>query len=301
MTREKRDIARGGAMALAAYAIWGLFPIYWKWLQDVSALQLVAHRILWTSLILGMVIAWAGQWRMFAASVRSPGIIRVYLAAAVLMGINWWVFVLAVNSGNVTQTGLGYFISPLVNIVMGVVLFNERLRPWQWVSAGLAGAGVLYLTLAQGKLPWMALALAFSFGTYGLVKKVAALGAVHGLMLETAILLPAAVPYLAYCEMSGQGAFLHAGPMPTLLMAASGLVSMAPLLLFAHAAQRIPLTHLGLLQYVTPGMQLLLGVMLYHEPFGGHSLIGFGLVWIALLLFIGEGVVSARNPGDSRQ
>jgi chloramphenicol-sensitive protein RarD len=170
------------------------------------------------------------------------------------------------------------------------------LRFWQWFSVGLAAVGVLYLTMAQGSLPWMALALAFSFGAYGLVKKVATLGALHGLMLETLILLPAALLYLVYCDVTSQGAFLHAGATSTMLMVASGLVSMSPLLLFAFAAQRIPLSRLGLLQYITPTMQLLLGVVVYHEPFTTSSLIGFGLVWVALGIFGVEGLFSRSGP-----
>lgn len=287
-------------MAVAAYAIWGLFPIYWKWLQSVSALQLVSHRIVWTCVTLGAVILLSGQWRVFVTAAKSPGVLRPYLLAAVLISINWLVFVLAVSAGQVSQTGLGYFISPLVSVAMGVVLLKERLRAWQWISLGLATAGVVYLTLTYGALPWMALALAFSFGAYGLVKKVAKLGAVHGLMLETAILFPVALPYLIYCEVVGQGAFVHAGEGLTVLMMASGVVSMLPLLLFAFAAQRIPLARLGVLQYITPTMQLLLGVLLYREPFGHHSLVGFGIVWTALLIFGMEGILAQPAQKDTQ-
>ncbi|OIQ74529.1 EamA-like transporter family protein [mine drainage metagenome] len=226
---------------------------------------------------------------------------RIYLAAAVLMGVNWLVFLLAVDSGQITQTSLGYFMSPLVNVFMGVVLLHERLRAWQWFSVGLATTGVLYLTVSHGSLPWMALALAFSFGTYGLVKKVAALGALPGLMLETTILLPGALAYLVYCDLIGRGAFARGDAVSSWLMIGTGLVSMTPLLLFAFAAQRIPLARLGFLQYLTPTMQLLLGTLLYREPFGHHSLIGFGMVWVALLGFGVEGFVArpARQKDGS--
>jgi|SRR5450830_160951 len=283
--KHKEEQIYGTWVAVSAYAIWGLFPIYWKWLQDISALQLVSHRIVWTCVSLFCVISLSGQWKKFMASYYAPGVVRIYLVAAMLMSINWLVFTLAVNSGHVTQTGLGYYISPLVNVIMGVLLFHERLRFWQGISVGLAAAGVVYLTLAQGSLPWMALALAFSFGTYGLVKKIAPLGALHGLMLETCILLPAALLYLVYCQLSGQGAFIRAGTTSTLLIVASGFVSMSPLLLFSFAAQRLPLSRLGILQYITPTLQLLLGTLVYHEPFNRSSLIGFGAVWAALLIF----------------
>jgi RarD protein len=198
--KYKRGQIDGVWVAVSAYVIWGLFPIYWKWLQGISALQLVSHRIVWTFVSLFCVISISGQWKKFFATCNAPGVVWVYLVAAILMGINWLVFTLAVNSGHVTQTGLGYYISPLVNVIMGVLLLHERLRFWQGISVGLATIGVIYLTLAQDSISWMALTLAFSFGSYGLVKKVAPLSAVHGLMLETSILLPAALIYLGYCH-----------------------------------------------------------------------------------------------------
>lgn len=282
-------------VAISAYAIWGLFPIYWKLLKDISAIQLVCHRIIWTCVALFLVIALSRQWQSFVAALRLPGVLRIYSAAALLMCLNWFVFTLAVNTGHVTQTGLGYYISPLVNVTMGVVLLHERLRAWQWVSVLLAASGVVYLTMAYGAVPWMALALAFSFGTYGLIKKVAILPPLQGLMLETVILLPAALAYLFYCHLTGQGAFIDVGPALSTLLVLSGLVSMSPLLLFAFAAQRIPLSRLGFLQYITPTMQLLLGIWLYHEPFTRSSLVGFGAVWAALLIFAIDGLI-ARYP-----
>lgn len=293
---HKENQIYGTWVAISAYVTWGLFPIYWKWLQDVSALQLVSHRIVWTCVTLFFVILLTGQWKKFIASYNAPGVLRVYLVAALLMSINWLVFTLAVNSGHVTQTGLGYYISPLVNVLMGVLLLHERLRFWQGISVGLAAVGVIYLMLAQGSVPWMALALAFSFGTYGLVKKIAPLGALHGLMLETCILLPMALVYLFYCHLTGQGVFVSAGAAPTLLIIASGFVSMSPLLLFSFAAQKLPLSRLGILQYITPTLQLLLGTLVYHEPFNSSSLIGFGVVWLALLIF---GVDSFRTRVES--
>ena len=296
--KHKESQIYGAWVAVSAYTIWGLFPIYWKWLQDIPALQLVSHRIVWTCVTLFCVISISGQWKKFITTYNAPGVVRVYLVAAMLMSINWLVFTLAVNSGHVTQTGLGYYISPLVNVLMGVLLLRERLRFWQGISVGLAAAGVAYLTLAQDSAPWMALALAFSFGTYGLVKKISPLGALHGLMLETCILLPAALLYLVYCHLSGQGGFIKHGATSTFLMVASGLVSMSPLLLFSFAAQRLPLSRLGILQYITPTLQLLLGILVYHEPFNGSSLIGFGAVWAALLIF---GVDSFRARSSPQQ
>lgn len=287
-------------LAIAAYVIWGLFPIYWKMLQSISALQLVCHRIVWTCVALAVVIGLSGQWKSFTKALRVPGVLRIYIAAAVLMCTNWFVFTLAVNTGHVTQTGLGYYISPLVNVTMGVVFMHERLRTLQWISVLLAAMGVFYLSLAYGAVPWMALALAFSFGMYGLVKKVATLNAIQGLLLETTILLPPALAYLLYCQLTGQGTLINHSAALSMLLLLSGLVSMSPLLLFAFAAQRIPLSRLGILQYITPTMQLLLGIWLYHEPFNQSSLIGYGVVWAALLIFAVDGLIgrscAIRNP-----
>lgn len=292
--KNRTDLARGTEYAIAAYAIWGLFPIYWKWLEQVPALQLVSHRIVWTCVMLCGYIALSGQWKNFSAAIRAPGVVRVYLLAALLMSINWLVFLLAVNTGHVTETSLGYFISPLVNVLVGVIVLRERLRAWQWAALATAAAGVLYLTLTRGSLTWMALALAFSFGSYGLVKKVAALGSLQGLALETLLVLPPALLYLMLCDYTGQGAFLHSGATSTLLIIGSGLLSMTPLLLFASAARRIPLTRLGVLQYITPTLQFLLGTLVYAEPFSFSSLVGFGIVWLALLMFGIEGYLTRR-------
>jgi chloramphenicol-sensitive protein RarD len=283
-------------LAIAAYVIWGLFPIYWKMLQEISALQLVCHRIVWTCVALVVVIVLSGQWKSFTETLRVPGVLRIYIAAAVLMCVNWFVFTLAVNSGHVTQTGLGYYISPLVNVTMGVVLLGERLRAMQWTSVALAASGVVYLTVSYGAVPWMALALAFSFGMYGLIKKIAPLNAIQGLMLETAILLPPALIYLLYCQLTGQGTLINHSAALSMLLVSSGLVSMSPLLLFAFAARRIPLSRLGILQYITPTMQLLLGIWLYHEPFSHRSLIGYSVVWAALLIFAVDGLIGRSSP-----
>jgi len=280
--------------AIGAYVIWGLFPIYWKWLHHVPALQLISHRILWSCLMLCGVILFARQWITFRAATRTPRVVGVYLGAALLIGINWLVFVWAVNADFVIEASLGYFIVPLVNVLMGVIFFRERLRPWQWVSVGLATVGVLYLAIAYGSLPWIALALAFSFGVYGLIKKTAPLGSLYGLTLETAILLPPALLYLLYSDSIGRGAFLHTGAVSDVLLVGAGLVTTAPLLMFASAARRIPLSHMGFLQYIAPTLQFLLGALVYKEPFTYTQLIGFGIVWVALIIFGVEGFLAHR-------
>jgi len=198
---------KGVWYAAGAYATWGLLPVYLKWLQHVPALQLIGHRIVWSCLILYAAILLSRQWKAFQTAVLTPRVIMIYVAAATLIGVNWLVYVWAVNSGFIIETSLGYFINPLVSVSLGVVLLHERLRPWQWVAVGCAAGGVLYLTLTYGHLPWIALTLAFTFGTYGLVKKIGPLGSLYGLMLETGILLMPALFYLLYTENVGQGAF----------------------------------------------------------------------------------------------
>lgn len=285
---------KGPWYAVAAYAMWGFMPVYLKWLQHVPALELTGHRILWSCLMLWVAILLSHQWAAFRSAVRVPRVLKVYLAAAMLIGITWLVYVWAVNAGFIIETSLGYFINPLVSVFLGVVLLGERQRPWQWVAIGFAAAGVLYLTLAYGHLPWISLTLALSFSTYGLVKKIGPLGSLDGLMLETGMLLVPALLYLLYLDGIGQGAFLHSGAVSDLLLIGTGLVTAVPLLMFASAAPLIPLSLLGVLQYIAPTIQFLLGVLVYKEPFTHSQFIGFGGVWIGLIIFGAEGFFAHR-------
>jgi chloramphenicol-sensitive protein RarD len=281
--------------AVGAYATWGLFPVYWKWLHPVPALQLLNHRIIWSFLTLFIVVLFLRKRKMFQPVALTPRLLGASFMAAVLISINWLTYVWAVNAGFIIETSLGYFINPLLSVLMGVLFFRERLRPWQWVPLGLAATGVLYLTFAYGSPPWIALTLAFSFAIYGIVKKTAALGSFYGLTLETGILLLPATLYLLHAEISGQGAFLHAGTPMDILLVGSGLVTTIPLLMFASAARRIPLSLLGILQYIAPTLQFLLGVLVYREPFTHAQLIGYGLVWMALILFGMESWIAYRR------
>jgi len=280
--------------AIGAYVAWGVFPIYWKLLHKVPALQLIAHRIAWSFILLAIIILFTRQWKSFHSTLTRR-VYTIYLAAAVLLSINWLTYVWAVNAGFIVETSLGYFINPLLSVLMGVIFLRERLRPWQWVPIGLAAAGVLYLTFAYGALPWIALTLAFSFGIYGLVKKTAPLGALYGLTLETGILFIPAVGFLVYLQTVRQGAFLNSNAVTDLLLAGAGLVTTLPLLMFASAAQRIPLSLVGVLQYIAPTLQFLIGVLVYKEPFDQSHLIGFGIVWLALIIFWGEGFMARRT------
>jgi chloramphenicol-sensitive protein RarD len=280
--------------ALGAYITWGLFPIYWKILGGIPALQLLGHRIFWSFLLLFAIVLIARQRKVFRESLNRR-VLLIYSIAAVLIAINWLTYVWAVGAGFIVETSLGYFINPLFSVLLGVIFLRERLRPLQWLPLGLATAGVLYLTFAYGSLPWVALTLAISFGFYGLVKKAAPLGALHGLTLETGILFLPAVGFLLFSEFNGTGAFLHTATLMDLMLVGAGLVTVVPLLMFASAAQRIPLTMIGVLQYVNPSMQFVLGVVIFKEPFDHHRLIGFGIVWVALILFGVEGFLAQRR------
>ncbi len=286
---------KGTWYAVGAYGLWGLFPLYWKLLHHIPALQLIGHRIVWSFISLFVVLIFLKQVKTFKKSALTGPMIRIYALAAILVGINWLTYVWAVNSGHIVETSLGYFINPLISVLIGVIFFRERLRLWQWVPIGIAGAGVLYLTLAFGKLPWIALTLAFSFAFYGMVKKVAPLGSLHGLTLETVILFLPAAFYLGYAEYNGTGALFHNGVGADLLMLGTGLITTIPLLLFAAAAKRIPLSVIGVLQYIAPTIQFFIGILVYHEAFSTRQFVGYCFVWVALIIFGMDSFSAYRN------
>lgn len=286
---------QGILYAIGAYITWGVFPAYWKLLHNVPALQLLSHRIVWSFIFLTGFILVTRQWQSFRSAISSRRILLIYFAAAILIGANWLTYVWAVNAGFIVETSLGYFINPLLNVLLGVIFFRERLRAFQWIPVVMAAIGVIYLTITYGRLPWIALTLAFSFGFYALVKKMAPLGSLFGLSLETGILFLPAIGWLVFSESLRQGAFLHAGTGSDLLLIGAGVVTTVPLLMFASAAQRIPLSMLGIIQYVAPTLQFLLGVLAYKEPFTQSQLVGFSIVWAALLLFWGEGFFTSRK------
>jgi chloramphenicol-sensitive protein RarD len=287
---------KGIWMGLATYALWGFFPIYWKFLHPVSALQVIGHRISWSFILLVLIISVTRQWNAFRSVALKPKVIGIYSIAGMLLTINWLVYVWGVNAGFIVETSLGYFINPLLSVLLGVFFLRERLRPIQWLPVGIAFIGVIYLTAVYGRLPWIALSLAFSFGFYGFVKKLAPLGALYGLTLETGIVFPLALIYLSIVEINGTAAFLHDSTSITLLLIGAGAVTTIPLLLFASAAKEIPLSVLGLLQYVAPTLQFLIGVFLYKEPFDHAHFIGFAIVWVALVIFWVETYFAHRTP-----
>ncbi|MDP1780097.1 MAG: EamA family transporter RarD, partial [Anaerolineales bacterium] len=275
---------KGILYGIGAYVAWGFFPIYWKMLHHVPAIQLIGHRIIWSFLLLIVVILFTKQWTDFRKTVNAK-VLRLYTLAALLIGVNWFLYVWAVNANFIVETSLGYFINPLLSVLMGVIFFKERLRFAQWIPVLLAAIGVTYLTFVYGRLPYIALSLALSFGLYGLVKKLSPLGSLYGLTIETGILFIPALFYLIVMQAKNTAAFLNTGITSDLLMIGAGLVTTVPLLMFASAARSIPLWVVGLLQYIAPTLQFLIGVFIYKEPFSHNQLIGFGIVWAALLVF----------------
>ena len=233
---------KGILYGIGAYALWGFFPIYWKFLHGVPALEVIGHRIGWSFVMLLIYIVLIGKWQVFRSSAMNWRTLGIYSIAAILLGINWLVYVWAVNAGFIVETSLGYFINPLLSVFLGVVFLRERLRPMQWVPVGIAAIGVTYLTFIYGRLPWIALTLALSFGFYGLVKKLSPLGSLYGLTLETGILFPVAMIYLIVLEFNGSGAFFHDGAFIDIFLICAGLVTTIPLLMFASAAKQIPLS-----------------------------------------------------------
>lgn len=287
---------KGILKGLMTYILWGFFPIYWKFLHPVPAVQVIGHRISWSFVLLILIILVTRQWSDFRSTALKPKVLGIYSIAAVLLTVNWLVYVWGVNAGFIVETSLGYFINPLLSVLLGVLFLRERLRPMQWIPVGIASIGVIYLTAVYGRLPWIALSLAFSFGFYGLVKKLAPLGSLYGLTLETGIVFPIALIYLLVVEFTGTGAFLHDSAPISLLLIGAGAVTTIPLLMFASAAKEIPLSLLGLLQYVAPTLQFMIGVFIYKEPFDQSHLIGFGIVWLALIIFWVENYLAHRAP-----
>jgi chloramphenicol-sensitive protein RarD len=288
-------VNRGILSGLGAYLIWGFIPVYFKLLQAVPAVEIMFHRVIWSLILLMVLITLRQQWTPLRQALRQPRLLGIYSLSALLLAANWWIYIYGVNAGQVVETSLGYFINPLLSVALGVIFLGERPRPLQWLPVGLATLGVLYLTLQYGRLPWIALSLAFSFGFYGLIKKVAPLGSLNGLTLETLLLSLPALGYLLALEFSGQGVFLHTTWENNLLLVLVGIVTAVPLLLYGVAARSIPLWMLGLLQYLAPTCQFLVGVLLYKEPFSPAQMVGFGIIWVALLIFSGESLMNWKR------
>jgi len=284
----------GLAFGVGAYALWGVFPLYFPLLKPADPLEILAHRVVWSMVLSVLLLLLRPVRRGFGAVVRDRRRLLRLCLAGVVLGVNWFTFIWGVNHGEVLQTSLGYYINPLVTVLLAVLVLRERLRRLQWVALGFGFAAVLWLTVDYGRLPWLALVLAFSFGAYGLFKKQVSAPAVHTLVVETAVLTPLALAWLAGLTLAGQSTFAADGVGHAGLLASTGLVTAVPLLLFAGAATRLPLRVVGMLQYLTPTMQLAIGVFVVREPLPPGRLVGFCVVWLALALLSVDGLRARR-------
>lgn len=285
---------KGVLAAIGAYLLWGFLPVYWKLIRQVPAPEILGHRIVWSLLFALLLLLVLRHWGWIATVRHQPRLLLVFAATGSILAGNWLIYIWAVNNNFIVEASLGYFINPLVNVLLGVVFLKERLRPLQWVAILVALAGVAYLTVQIGSLPWISLTLAFSFGVYGLIRKTAALASLEGLSLEMSIVFLPALAYLFWLAAQGQAAFGQETGT-SLLLALAGLATALPLLLFAYSARLIPLSTIGILQYIAPTLQFLLGVLVYHEPFSPTRMAGFLLIWTALLIYTLESLWVMRR------
>jgi chloramphenicol-sensitive protein RarD len=276
--------------AITAFVLWGLFPFYFKMLHEVTAFELLVERLLWTCLFLVITLTWRRQWAWVKQIVRQPKVLLVFACSALLISTNWGVYIWAVQQNKIIDASLGYFISPLLSVLMGCIVLRERLRVLQWIAIGCAFVGVAWLTWRTGSVPWIGVCMALTFATYGLLRKVAVLGALEGLALETFVLLPAVLYFTTASIFAGTHAFVNGTWDLKILLMLSGPITAIPLLLFAAGARQMPLSLVGLIQYISPTMQFLIGVWFFNEAFGGDRLIGFGLIWLALIISSAEGM-----------
>ena len=289
------DSPLGVLLAASAFLIWGLSPIYWKALVRVPAFEILMHRMIWSFVFLAPLVLLLGHFQDLLKALRTGRTLLILTGTTVIVGANWFLFIWAINSGHILQTSLGYYITPLVNVLLGVVFLRERLRQLQLVAVGLAAVGVTYLTFSYGQFPWVSLTLAFSFGFYGLIRKVAPVGPLVGLTVETLLLSIPATAYLIYLDHTGRGAFLAGGTAMTLLLMGSALVTGLPLLLFTMGTKLLRLTTLGFLQYIAPSCTFLLAVFIYHEPLVPAQLFTFGMIWTALAIYSYDSVRQYRT------
>ncbi|MDP7542630.1 MAG: EamA family transporter RarD [Acidimicrobiales bacterium] len=286
---------RGFFYAVGAFSLWGVSPAFWRLLRHVPSADIFGHRVVWTFGCVALILVSRRSWRRVAEAVGDRRILRLEFVAAVLLGSNWLLWVWAVTSDHVIEGSLGYFMNPLVSVVLGMLFLGESLRPPQWVAVGLAVVGVVWLTVQVGTLPWIALVLAFTFGFYGLIKKKLDLSPFEGLGIEMSVLLLPAMLFLVVRAASGDGAMGVGVPGDSLLLMAGGLFTAGPLLLFGAAVRRVPLTVIGLTQYLAPTINFVLGVAVYDEPFDGMRLIGFAAIWAGLIVFSQDFIRSARR------
>ncbi len=280
---------RGLTAALASYVLWGVFPLYWYLLKAVPSMQIIAHRVIWCSVfVVGyLLLRDGGGW--LRRALLAPKVGRMLLASSLLISFNWGIYIWSVTHGRVVEASLGYFINPLVSVLMGVAILHERLNPAQWSAVGIAAVGVLWLTFMHGEMPWISLALALSFATYGLIRKLAAVDAVPGLAIESLFLFIPALAWLGWAEARGSGAFAHGDWLSDALLIVGGALTALPLIGFAYGARRIPYSLVGILQYISPTLQLACGVLLMGESFDRMQAVGFACIWLALIVYAVDG------------
>jgi len=294
---QEQEARRGVLASVTAFLIWGFFPLYLHPLLGVPAEEILAHRVAWCLPCVLVWLAWKGKLDEVTAALVQPQLLSRLVLSALLMSVNWWVYTWAVVSGRVLEASLGYFIGPLVNIVLGVSALGERLSPRQWLAVSLAAGGVGWMTFAAGGLPWVSLTLALSFGVYGLVRKTAPIGAVPGLAVETLLLAPIAMAWLWFFGPGTLTGSLSTDPLTSVLLACAGLATALPLALFAAGARLIRYSVMGLITFIGPSLQWLLGITLYREPFSGAKAIGFAIIWSGVIVFIADGFLTAGAGG----
>jgi chloramphenicol-sensitive protein RarD len=291
----ENDDERGLPYGIAAYALWGAFPLYWPLLEPAGAMEILAHRMLWSLVVVVALLYFTNGWARVRDVLAVPAQRWRLCAAAVFVSVNWGVYIWAVNAGHVIEASLGYFINPLFTVLLGVALFGERLRPVQWVAVAIGGLAIVVLAVDYGRPPWIALVLAFSFGMYGYLKKRVSVGAVESLAIETGFMAVPALVAVVVIGLLGRSTFATHGAGHAGLLVTTGIVTAAPLLLFGAAARRLPLTTLGLIQYLAPVLQFAVGVGIRHEPLPPARLAGFALVWVALVILSVDGLTRART------
>jgi chloramphenicol-sensitive protein RarD len=289
------SVTRGLAAAISAFGIWGLFPLYLIGLRPVSAMQITAHRIVWSCVFVLAWLALSGELGKLREAAKRQGVLPRLIASAFFIAVNWVGFAWAVNHDRVLEVSLAYFIGPLLNIMLGIVVLSERLNRAQWLAVAFAAAGVAYITFVAGQAPWIALMVGSSFAIYGLIRKTVSIDALPGLAVETILLTPLSIVYLLWCEWNGTASFTHAGALVDVLLLASGIVTSVPLVLFAFGARQIPYSTIGIIQFIGPSLQLVCGLVVFGERLDHARATGFVLIWIGLFIYVANAVIGRRQ------